>query len=119
MAQNTATALVPPKQDEVVETESLPSDSSLMSLEVQPKEVLLNGRFAYAQLLVSGKLASGESIDVTRMVEPILSTEIAEVSRSGLVRARKDGKATLVVKLAGKSASVPVTVSGVRRSASC
>ena len=96
VAQNTATALVPPKQDEAVETESLPSDSSLVSLEVQPKEVLLNGRFAYAQLLVSGRLASGETIDVTRMVEPILSTEIVEVSRSGLVRAKKDGKASLI-----------------------
>ena len=40
---------------------------------------------------------------MTRMVEPVLSADLAEVSRSGLVRPRKDGKATLVVKLAGQS----------------
>ncbi len=34
------------------------------------------------------RLASGETIDATRMVEPTLSAPIAEVSRSGLVRPR-------------------------------
>ena len=72
----------------------------------------MNGRFAYNQILVTGKLSSGESVDVTRMVERTLSADLADVSRSGLVRPRRDGKAVLVVKLAGHSTSVPVTVSG-------
>ena len=88
-AQHAVADLMPPKQDEAVENETLPSGASLVSLEVQPKEVLLNGRFTYNQLLVTGKLASGETIDVTRMVEPNISAEIAEVSRAGLVRAKK------------------------------
>ena len=111
MAESTAGGLVPAKQDEAVETETLPSGSTVASLEVEPKEVLLNGRFSYVQLLVTGKLASGETIDVTRMVDPSISADIAEISRSGLVRGKKDGKATLVVKLGGKSASIPLAVS--------
>ena len=102
-----------PSRRRAVETEVLPKGASLAALEVQPKEIRLTNRFAYAQLLVTGKLASGETIDVTRMVEPSLSAAIAEVSRSGLVRPRADGKATLTLRLAGKTAEVPVTVLGV------
>jgi hypothetical protein len=73
----------------------------------------LSNRFAYVQLLVTGKLASGESIDVTRMVEPSLSSEIAELTRSGLLRPKADGKGTLSLRLGGKSVAVPVTVLGL------
>ena len=86
VAQNSAASLIPPKQDEAVQNEILPSGASLVSLEVQPKEIRLNGRFTYNQVLVTGKLASGEIIDVTRLVAPVLSGEIATVSRSGLIR---------------------------------
>ena len=60
---------VPPKQEEAVETEMLPKGASLASLEVLPGEIRLSNRFAYVQLLVTGKLATGEMLDVTRMVE--------------------------------------------------
>ena len=63
--------------------------------------------------MATGKLASGETIDVTRMVEPSFPTDIAEISRSGLLRPKADGKGTLVLRLAGKTASVPVTVLGL------
>ena len=89
--QNAAVAIVPPKQEETVETEALAGGSNLVSLEVQPKEIRLNSRIAYIQLLVTGKLASGETIDVTRMAEPQLSADLAEVSRSGLLRPKADG----------------------------
>ncbi len=137
-AQNAPVSAVAPKQEEAVESESLPSGGSLASLEVRPKEIRLNHRFAYAQLLVTGRLASGETIDVTRMVEPSLSevsevalaspggvrtvalpsalSPIVDVSRSGLVRPRGDGKAKLVLRLAGQSVEVPVTVLGVNSS---
>jgi WD40 repeat protein len=111
VAQNTSTSAFAPKKDELVETEILPEGASLTSLEITPKEILLNGRFTYNQILVTGKLASGESLDLTRTANPLLSTDVADVSRSGLVRPRKDGKATLTMKLAGQSASIPVTVS--------
>jgi WD40 repeat protein/mono/diheme cytochrome c family protein len=110
--QTAETTAITPQRDDPIESETLPSGASLTSLEIEPREILLNGRFTYNQILVTGKLTSGESIDVTRMVEHTLSTDLADVSRSGLVRPRRDGKATLVVKLAGQSTSVPVTVSG-------
>jgi len=113
VAQNAPVTAIAPKQEEAVETEVLPKGASLASLEVVPEEIRLTNRFAYIQLLVTGKLASGETIDVTRMVEPSLSSEIAEVTRSGLVRPKADGKASLQLRLAGQSAVVPVTVLGL------
>ena len=110
--QTAATAAVAPKQDDPVESEALPDGASLASLEIEPKEIVLNGRFAYNQILVTGKLNSGESVDVTRMVNYVVPADFIDVSRAGLVRSKKDGKATLVAKLAGQSVSVPVTVSG-------
>ena len=41
-----------------------------------------------------------------------LSAGIVEVSRSGLVRPKADGKGSLTLRLAGKTATVPVTVLG-------
>ena len=67
--QNARDRLDPAKQDEAIRAETLPSGASLVSLEVLPKEIRLNNRFAYVQLLVTGKLATGETLDVTRMVE--------------------------------------------------
>ena len=95
VAQNNTTSVFAPQKDEPVETETLPDGTSLTSLEITPKEVFLNGRFTYNQIVVIGKLASGESLDLTRTASPFLSTDIADVSRSGVVRPRKDGKATL------------------------
>jgi WD40 repeat protein/mono/diheme cytochrome c family protein len=113
VAQSAPISAVPPKQEESVETEVLPKGTSLVALEVQPKEIRLTQRFAYAQLLVTARLVSGETIDATRMVEPSLSSAIADITRSGLVRPRADGKGTLVLRLSGKSVEVPVTVLGV------
>jgi hypothetical protein len=47
------------------------------------------------------------------MVEPRLTAEIAQVSRSGLVRPRADGKAVLTLGLAGKKVELPVVVLGL------
>jgi WD40 repeat protein/mono/diheme cytochrome c family protein len=113
VAQNTNVTSVPPKQEDAAETETLPKGAELVALEVQPGEIRLTNRFAYAQLLVTGKLATGETIDATRMVEPTISSGIATVSRSGLVRPSRDGKATLSLRLAGKSADVAVVVLGL------
>jgi WD40 repeat protein/mono/diheme cytochrome c family protein len=115
-AQNAPVSAVAPKQEEAIEAEALPPGASLAALEVQPKEIRLTHRFAYAQLLVTGRLKSGEAIDATRMVDPTLSAPIADVSRSGLVRPRGDGKGTLVLRLAGQAVEVPVTVLGVNSS---
>jgi WD40 repeat protein/mono/diheme cytochrome c family protein len=113
VAQAAPVTAVAPKSEEATEAETLPAGAVVQSLEVQPGEIRLSNRFAYVQLLVTGKLSNGETIDATRMVEPKLSGDVAAVSRSGLVRPRADGKATLSLALAGKSVEVPVTVLGL------
>lgn len=102
-----------PRQEEPVETESLPPGAKLASLEVQPREIRLTNRFAYVQLLVTGTLTSGETIDATRMVDARWSHPIADVSRSGLVRPTADGEAVLSLSLDGQSVDVPVLVLGL------
>ena len=113
VAQNAPVTTVAPRQEETTQTEVLPGDARLASLQVLPGEIRLNNRFAYVQILVTGKLATGETLDVTRMVETSVAKGIVEVSRSGLIRPMADGKADLTVKLAGKTATVPVTVLGL------
>ena len=64
-------------------------------------------------MLVSGKLDSGDVIDVTRMVEKKLTAEIAKVSKTGVVRPQVDGQASLQLSLEAQTVTVPVTVSGM------
>jgi WD40 repeat protein len=105
---------IAPRQDEAVETESLPAGSTLEAIEVQPKSIQLNTPFAYAQLVVTGRLSSGETLDVTRMVEPSFSSDVVSLSRSGLVRPRFDGEGVIHLALLGKSIEVAVSVSGAK-----
>ncbi len=104
---------VTPKSEEAVETEVLPTGSKLVALKVEPPSVKLTNRFAYAQVLVSGQLESGDLIDVTRMVDLRTEGGITEVNRAGLVRPVADGQGSLVLTLAGLKAEVPITVSGM------
>jgi WD40 repeat protein len=113
VAQAPAVTAVAPKQEEALETETPPVVAKLESLAVEPREIRLSNRFAYVQLLVTGRLSTGETIDATRMVEPRLSADIAQVTRSGLVRPRSDGKATLTLSAGGKKVEIPVVVLGL------
>ena len=89
----------------------------IVSLEVQPAKVALDGRFAAAQVIVTAKLASGEVADVTRFATLRVGGDCAEVSKSGRIEARKNGVAALTVDLSGQKASAPVEVSGVAEKA--
>ncbi len=111
-ARGEAVAMAPSKQEEPVPTETLPAGTTLKSIAIEPKEIRLSNRFAYIQILATGRTSSGEAFDVTRMVETSLSAPVAEISRSGLMRPRTDGTAVLTVALAGVTAKVPVTVLG-------
>ena len=103
---------VTPKSEEAVETETLPKAAKLVALKVEPSAVNLTNRFAYAQLLVSGQLESGDLIDVTRMVEIKANDGLVEVNRAGLVRPVADGRGLLSFSLAGLKAEVSLAVSG-------
>jgi WD40 repeat protein len=113
-AESAATIAAATTKAEDVPAEKLPTGAKLTRLEVQPQKVQVAGKFDTVQLIVTGKLASGDAIDATRMVEMRPSSDVADVSRSGLVRAKADGSATLHLSLAGQAVNVPVTVTGVQ-----
>ena len=107
-------AAVAQKSEEPVETETLPKGAKIVGLKAQPASITLKDRFAYAQILVSAQLDSGDLIDVTRMVEAKAVGSNVEVTRSGQVRPVADGKTTLTITLGALKAEVSgVTVAGM------
>ncbi len=101
------------KQEEAVETETLPKGVAIASLSLEPGEIRLSNRFAYAQIVATARTTAGASLDVTRMADFSISGGVADISRSGLIRPRGDGKGTLKLSIGGKSATLPVTVLGL------
>ena len=105
--------VVPPKQEEPVEPESLPPGAIIASLDVQPAAIQLTTAYAYSQVVVTARLENGESIDVTRAVAFATSAPLVSFDRSGLIRPKTDGQGVLHIALAGKTVDLPITVSGV------
>lgn len=91
--------------------EQLPAGAKVATVAVRPAAVELTGPFAYAQLLVTATLDSGEVVDVTRLAK-VTAPQCAAVSATGLVRPAADGSGAIAVSVAGRSATVPVTVKG-------
>ncbi|MDZ4780863.1 MAG: DUF1553 domain-containing protein [Planctomycetia bacterium] len=98
--------------DDAATAEQLAPGMELVELTVNPAEIVFDDRFDYSQLLVTGKLSTGEELDVTRMVEVQAPSEFVEVSPTGLVRPKLDGAGELRFKLAGKEVAVPVKATG-------
>ena len=93
--------------------ESLPAGAQVASLDVQPAKVVLAGRYEAAQMVVTARLASGESADVTRIVRVQLDGGVAEITPGGQFKPLKNGAGTLRVELGGQSVAVPVEVAGM------
>src|SRR5688572_20784561 len=93
--------------------EKLPDGLNVVAIEVRPAAVELKHKFDYRQLLVSGKLSTGETVDLTRLATPSQSGAAATVSNDGLVRAKADGSEQVTFTFGGHSVAVPVTVSGI------
>ena len=109
-------AAAAPKTDG--EPESLPKDAKIVALEVEPKAIALTRWTDSAQILVTARLANGEALDVTRLAKLELSgfsKSAASVSAGGVVLPKANGSVTVKASLAGKSASVPVKVSGISK----
>jgi len=104
------------RTDDPIAAESLPASSKIVSLQAQPAGIKLTGRYDYAQLLVTGKTATGESIDVTRLVKISQPPVEISVQRSGLVLPKRDGQGAMRVSLGDRSVVVPYSVSGLATS---
>ncbi|MFP6873854.1 MAG: DUF1549 domain-containing protein [Verrucomicrobiales bacterium] len=92
------------------ETPAIPHVESLL---VSPPEIHLNSSVAYSQLIATAKLTTGDSIDATRLADITVKGDAVTVTDLGIVEATKNGKATVVINLKGKNASIPVTVTGI------
>jgi hypothetical protein len=85
----------------------------IVSVQVQPPNMVIHGGFEGAQVIVTAKLASGDSADVTRLSSLKLAGDVAAISPGGRVTPMKNGTAKIEVEVAGKHASVPVEVKGI------
>ena len=93
--------------------ETIPAEVSLVGeLEVLPATIELRHRFDYRQLIVTGKTAAGETVDVTRVVKSAQSPKSVRMSAGGLVTAVADGQEELVLSYGGKTVRVAVKVTG-------
>jgi hypothetical protein len=92
--------------------EQLPPGAKVVRLEAHPATITLKQPFEYRQLFVTGHLATGERVDVTRLATIDKPANLVAVSANGLVRPVADGRGELKIGLAGQSVTVPVTVSG-------
>ncbi len=93
--------------------ESLPEGSQVAALELQPGRIKFSSPNDYAQLLVTARLQSGDTVDVTRMVKFSLNQPVADISSRGILRPLKNGMGKLAVSLAGKTAEAPVEIARV------
>jgi hypothetical protein len=93
--------------------EALPSGAQVAALEITPAGVSLDGTFASAQILVTARLADGTRLDATRFAQLTVDAAAAEITPSGQIHARANGRATLTAKLGGQSAHSAVSVTNV------
>src|SRR5262249_54641162 len=94
-------------------SEKLPDGVSVVAIEARPAVVELKHKFDYRQLLITGKLDSGETGDLTRMGKASVDGAAASVAAGGLVRGKEEGAGKITYSFSGKSVEIPVTVSGV------
>ncbi|AMV40660.1 DUF1549 domain-containing protein [Planctomyces sp. SH-PL62] len=98
--------------EEPTASEALPAGAVVSALEVEPRAIVLDSPAAYAQIVATAVLASGETIDATRMVDLKVEGNAVEVSRGGLAKPRADGSAKVVLALAGRTVEIPAEVHG-------
>ena len=86
----------------------------ITALEVIPKRVELSHRFDYRQLLITGRLADGSTVDLTRVAEVKQTGDSATLDAERRVSAKQDGEGKLTIRYGSKSVEVPLAVAGVK-----
>ncbi len=94
----------------------LPEDQQLnvIGLSVEPEAVKIGRKVDYAQTLVTGWLASGDKVDLTREATFEVSGGVAK-AENGMIRPLKDGKGEIRIAHAGHKASIPVEVANMTK----
>jgi len=100
---------------EMIIENDLPEETKIAELRFNPDRISLDNPYAYSQVLVKAKLASGDLIDVTRDVEFKIDPQVAVIDEQGLLQPRGNGQQVLTATLLGKSATAAVNVSGMKQ----
>ena len=70
----------------------------VIALGVEPSSIDLNNVYDYAQVVVRGYTASGDSIDLTRTAQFAAEGDFLDISTSGMVRPKKNGETKLTIR---------------------
>ncbi|MCA9231454.1 MAG: DUF1553 domain-containing protein [Planctomycetales bacterium] len=84
--------------------------STLEKIEVQPAEVRFSSPRGHAILLVTGHLADGQVMDLTREAKLVSTNEAVVVSHSSAIWPAGNGSAEVSVLIADQQVIVPVSV---------
>jgi hypothetical protein len=85
----------------------------VIALSVEPREIHLNGKFDYNQLLLTAVKGNGESYDASRDFAFKVDSDVVKVSKSGMVEPVKDGEAKLEIFHKNQKSTLTVRVAGV------
>jgi hypothetical protein len=99
-----------PEMAKTAAPEALPPGAQVLALEVQPAKISLSGNYEAAQVIVTARLASGDTVDVTRLAALKVDGGAAQVTSGGQVKPLHNGTGALQAEIAGKTASAQVLV---------
>ena len=91
----------------------MPPGAKVIGIEISPATVVLDAPHAYNQLLVTAKLHTGDTADVTRQVKWSIDQPISQIDRSGIAQPTRAGEGTITASLGEISATAKVKVSGL------
>ena len=101
---------VPKRLTQTLSAEALPKGSKIVSLDVEPKSLVLDGRYDYAQVVVIGRLDSGDTVDATRLAKISQNKDLLLIAPTGIVQPKSDGTGELTFVLGSAQVKVPVQV---------
>lgn len=90
--------------------ETIPSGVQVTSIESHPASIELNHRYDYRQVLLLGKTAGGEVVDLTRAAQLVQPAAFVSVSPNGIVTAKGDGQESISFRYADRTITIPVKV---------
>src|SRR5580693_9384118 len=93
--------------------EALPPGAQVTAVEVQPAKIALSGKYEAAQLVITARLTTGDTVDVTRLAKLELDGGVAEVTPTGQVNPLHNGAGSVHAEIAGKSATAPILVADI------
>ena len=99
--------------EDAIQPKALPKGYKVESLSIEPGNIKIQGNGNYTQLILSAKLASGDSVDVTRLAKIEVQGGIASATARGTLNPIKNGQGKLVASYDGITAETSITVAGI------